>query len=337
MVLTRKGYKPVIKKWDNGLKPVREFSFGNGQSLTATDTHSIITPAGKTPIRAITGRDEIFVLLNGGKEWKRIRNTRRSYLTACLIAGIQKASGAVIGFISDALIRKTERIRQKPFTSLFGSATSVLFQKAFTSITGMVTPSTIPLTEATTSFAENHVIYRSTPCSITRDTRQKCNKTSMQSDHLHQHGMEVKKGVVGMRNTLARLLMVLSQSSVCASNAVKSISEKFLLAKESSVLTLANQHGEGSREQTTSKRPASFAESLLSATNTRKSKLVAPTAAPSSVTRIEPVYNLTVDDQHEYFANGILVSNCIDTIRYALQPLIKGGFNWEDIIGGQED
>lgn len=28
-----------------------------------------------------------------------------------------------------------------------------------------------------------------------------------------------------------------------------------------------------------------------------------------------PVYNLTVSGQHEYFANGVLVSNC-DTLRY---------------------
>ena len=30
-----------------------------------------------------------------------------------------------------------------------------------------------------------------------------------------------------------------------------------------------------------------------------------------------PVYNITVEDEHEYFANGILVSNC-DSIRYAI-------------------
>lgn len=41
----------------------------------------------------------------------------------------------------------------------------------------------------------------------------------------------------------------------------------------------------------------------------------------------EPVYNLTVKDAHEYFANGILVSNC-DALRYAImgienKPLIS--------------
>jgi hypothetical protein len=30
------------------------------------------------------------------------------------------------------------------------------------------------------------------------------------------------------------------------------------------------------------------------------------------------VYDLMVEDCHEYFANGILVHNCIDAIRYGL-------------------
>lgn len=35
------------------------------------------------------------------------------------------------------------------------------------------------------------------------------------------------------------------------------------------------------------------------------------------------VYDLTVKDDHEFVASGVLVHNCIDAIRYALGPLIK--------------
>jgi hypothetical protein len=31
-----------------------------------------------------------------------------------------------------------------------------------------------------------------------------------------------------------------------------------------------------------------------------------------------PVYNLTVQDQPEFFANGVLVHNCLDALRYLL-------------------
>jgi hypothetical protein len=35
------------------------------------------------------------------------------------------------------------------------------------------------------------------------------------------------------------------------------------------------------------------------------------------------VYDLTIDGQHEFYANGVLVHNCIDALRYAIGPLIK--------------
>ena len=38
---------------------------------------------------------------------------------------------------------------------------------------------------------------------------------------------------------------------------------------------------------------------------------------------LRQVYDLAIEDQHEYFANGILVSNCWDAVRYALEPIIK--------------
>jgi hypothetical protein len=36
------------------------------------------------------------------------------------------------------------------------------------------------------------------------------------------------------------------------------------------------------------------------------------------------VYDLTVEGEHEFFANGILVHNCIDALRYSLDGVIKG-------------
>ena len=37
------------------------------------------------------------------------------------------------------------------------------------------------------------------------------------------------------------------------------------------------------------------------------------------------VYDLTVEDAHEFFANGVLVHNCIDATRYALDGIIQRG------------
>lgn len=54
--------------------------------------------------------------------------------------------------------------------------------------------------------------------------------------------------------------------------------------------------------------------------------------------RYEYVYDLTVDDAHDFFANGILVGNCMDAQRYALSDMISydgGGFYGE--VKGNED
>ena len=37
-----------------------------------------------------------------------------------------------------------------------------------------------------------------------------------------------------------------------------------------------------------------------------------------------PVFNLTVEGEHEYYANGVLVANC-DALRYLLMQLVGGG------------
>lgn len=39
---------------------------------------------------------------------------------------------------------------------------------------------------------------------------------------------------------------------------------------------------------------------------------------------IAPVYNLTVAEMPEYFANGALVHNCLDALRYALHSELAG-------------
>lgn len=36
-----------------------------------------------------------------------------------------------------------------------------------------------------------------------------------------------------------------------------------------------------------------------------------------------PVYDLSVADQHEFVVSGVMVSNCWDAVRYALEPMMR--------------
>ena len=70
---------------------------------------------------------------------------------------------------------------------------------------------------------------------------------------------------------------------------------------------------------------------LNAALSSQLTNIVKQSAALEAVQCIEEcqrsdrVYDMTVNGEHEFFAGGILVHNCIDSIRYAIGPLIKSG------------
>lgn len=69
-----------------------------------------------------------------------------------------------------------------------------------------------------------------------------------------------------------------------------------------------------------------FVEKNISVTNTVKKQNVT-IAHPTSIKKIgkEDVYNLEVKHTHNFIANGIVVHNSIDAMRYALAVMKKIG------------
>ena len=50
---------------------------------------------------------------------------------------------------------------------------------------------------------------------------------------------------------------------------------------------------------------------------------------------LETVYDLTVEEAHEFFANGLLTLNCMDAMRYASSSiLVSGKGRVCEIVGG---
>lgn len=89
--------------------------------------------------------------------------------------------------------------------------------------------------------------------------------------------------------------------------------------------TIASQQAGENQELITPKECACFAAINSSGTNTVK-----PNIAQSYVLRVieldqkEAVYNLEIEGEHEFFANGILVHNCLDALRYVISWLTGG-------------
>jgi hypothetical protein len=99
-----------------------------------------------------------------------------------------------------------------------------------------------------------------------------------------------------------------------------------------SAQTLAGLNGEGRLERTTLPKSALFAEKSFVPTSIKTE----PIAAECVLQRLDivavedrQVFDIQVADMHEFFANGVLVHNCIDAARYALQDLTTntGGYS----------
>jgi hypothetical protein len=111
-----------------------------------------------------------------------------------------------------------------------------------------------------------------------------------------------------------------SQRPSTANSADKSFCQRKLATPTDSVETPASPHGAEARALMTLSELALNAESNSCGTSTAEPRLVRGhvvivTAAGQS----RRVYDLTVENHHEFVAGGVLVSNCLDALRYALE------------------
>ncbi|MBV5329145.1 MAG: PBSX family phage terminase large subunit [Chlorobium sp.] len=317
MVLTRFGLREVTKTFDNGLKEVRKFTFPNGKSLTGTDTHEIITIDGKKYLKDITQRDTLFFLRGDTCRSFKAKKTKRSFLTEYLIDVIRQAKEEVTGFILRAQGARLPGAKRNIFTLLFGRKKTGLFLKGLRSITRTTIRSiTIsPIWCSGLHFYTGLSIVKDTTA-ITKGSRQ---IISTGSGTLPQSGMVARQVGSGTGTTPGRSSRIFSLRMPSVSNAVRFTREIFQLVLQSFVQTPVGLPIAGSQGLTTRSGFARPVARVLSVVNTQERKHAQGFAG----NRQERVYDISVDDQHEYFANGILVSNCMDALRYALAPAIR--------------
>ncbi|KEJ91700.1 PBSX family phage terminase large subunit [Synergistes jonesii] len=96
------------------------------------------------------------------------------------------------------------------------------------------------------------------------------------------------------------------------------------ISKADFAVTTAKANGGGIITLTILSKIVSFAERNLQQTNIAMSDFaVGRVQTITSGGCASKVYDLTVADCHEFFANGILVHNCVDAIRYSLDGYIR--------------
>jgi len=134
-----------------------------------------------------------------------------------------------------------------------------------------------------------------------------------------KHGMLLQKAIGGIKNTALTVGKIENQLEEGVGIAARSL--MIYPNTVSSVQINANQHGGVGQERITSSEPVQYVERILSQIDTRKSRPVLVSAV-ENLHEKRKVYNLTVADCPEFYANGVLVHNC-DALRYALMGARK--------------
>jgi len=304
-VLTTAGFRKVLFSGATGYdRDIVIIRTTNG-TIKCTPEHEIWTPKGFTRADALRCNDDI--LIWGVSSWLKELCGMVGY-----IAGILKAIGGRIGFI----FKHQEPVDLRGFIVMCGKASMELFRKGVRFIIKMATRGTTALRTLLACLIR----------SMLGNTRMTINEGSSNQKTLRKSGIFQSRGIKVQKESRStekseRLPM---QDSFQKKKNVNNVGGYSIHVKSGTQIysapTLVNQHGEEVREQITKQGFVMCAEKVSSAINTPKRNLVlGRVLTVEGCGKAKMVYDLTVEDNHEFFCNGILVSNCIDSLRYALE------------------
>ena len=308
-VLTSNGYRQVLARFDNGIKEVRDYciELNNGTTinLTGTKNHLVKTKDGWKQISQLSKGDIVFV-------------------------GNEKTSKAKSLMEKHSIDTRTNDIFQKAIEGCivsYGNTIKGLFPKGITFIKETAIQQTIQLITSNVLKCQN--IFARTLNNLNRkkDMLRKCVQTWVMREYMLPNGIEVKKAGHGTDSMESKSLKKPNKESLYVKCVAKCFSQR--KAIRNSARIIANQNIEGTSEQITSQENARSAEKNLSQASIQEQKPVQELAVVSlsqTHERRERVYDIMVYDTHEYIANGLLVHNCIDAIRYVILEEVLGGY-----------
>lgn len=296
LVLTSKGYKKVLLKHENGVKDVLtyriESSIGN-ICLTCTSNHKIWTQNGWKEIQYLSHGDTIS-LLNF--------STRNG-----IIYNLQKG---ITNLLTNTYIEK------------FGNIITEIYQKATTFITRTIIYTIMRL--KIWKLLQPQIIKKHTGKSGARIKGISKNLeiiSPIEQDQKLPNGTVQKKVELGIKNIMKDLSILCTK--IMEQKNVKSVIQLLQLKQRQtdSVQIIVNQNIEELQDMMMSLKNVcnvpKNSQQISTVVQPRAVEVVVQNITKIS-TRKSEVYDLTVEKDHEYYANGVLVHNCIDAGRYAL-------------------
>ena len=292
MVWTRNGLRPVVVSGETGAEPVFRLILSNGRSLTGTGNHPVWTENRSwVPLQSLRECDRLLAWEYPNLEdcpcqqnqseaecTSATRPRRRLSSTAgCTTATPTRSRSTGAG--TSGAGENTAMGKRSPFTSPFGSIITGLSQRAITCITRMATFSTTTLRTLNASRIPN----------MGRSTRTEgiCKNIGTPTD---------TRTFAGIAN----------ESTERFGNTARSFAARRARTNTGTTTGLV-----------TKPACASSADRHTERISTDLPRRVPQSAAQLCVQKIErldrpaKVYNLSVAETPEYFAEGVLVHNCI--------------------------
>lgn len=289
LVLTRKGYKKVIDQWDS-MSETSEYSI-NGTQLFCTNDHKIFTENKGFLEAKHLKKSDIFCKLIPWKE---------SQLSSMASYGIdtQNPKEGVTGF--------TIAMVKNGYMFINGNTLTDLFPKDLLSIIKMSTHSITTLKTWSVLSLVNTFPITSNQIHITPLLKHW--NTLPKSDRSQNHGMDLQRGWSLIEGKSLNLYgKTINRIRQFASNVLKLTKPK---RKQDLGFapTIARQHLGDTAKKITFPIPVLCADQDSPTINTIHES-IAQEIAPIK-RGLQKVYDITVEDEHEFFANGILVHNC---------------------------
>jgi hypothetical protein len=305
LVYTRNGWHPVIGHGQTEETSETVIaSFSNGETLEASPNHPVfVDNKGWVRIDALALSDNIVECHN---------HKLLSCSTGSLSSGSLKAKANLLESIFTRLLTTEDSVELALFIRLFGGITTAKYHQntIFTTLMETLSTTIFP----TLSASQRKIMLKDTEAHAQKGRK----RTSTGYAILPKNGTQAMREENGILSTLGNLMSPEFLSSKHATSAAKN-TKTFLAGKQTGFAHLnALKNGITDIKQCLLNLLALSAESKL------KSSLgAARSAALNHVVRVEgggskkKVFNLTVDSEHEYFANGILVHNCMDAFNLA--------------------
>lgn len=277
MVWTRAGLRRVSDAWcSSGSSPIVSVTV-NGAELRATPGHLIWTH---------------------GDTWKRMdKLTHGDTLRVCQTSSSSRASNTMRG-TGDAPVASVTA-GASYYTGASGSLSTDQYRTGWSSTTKTViaATTTLPTWSACPLPTTAAIMALSQPGL----------STLTKSAILRSNGTDRRRASPGTQATEGTPTQSGSYRNRSASNAKQS-SHRSTLGVGASALTHARPSGADTPESTMSRASARSAAHCSRPTSTPSEHDASPVAQPCEPAR---VYDLTVEGEHEFFANGVLVHNCL--------------------------